>query len=673
MVHRPEVDGLRALAVLPVILFHAGFGLFSGGYVGVDVFFVISGFLITSIIANELRAGRFSIIGFYDRRARRILPALFVVMAVCLPAAWWLMLPAEAAAFGRSLVAVSLFGSNVLFWRSNGYFDLAAEEKPLLHTWSLGVEEQFYIVFPLVLWLCWRLGRRRLVVLLAVMACLSLWVSQKALPQHTLASFFLAPLRAWELLAGALVALGCDRSLRWSVAATWPAWRNDALGALGLVLVLVPVFLYDASTPFPGLAAVPPVVGTALVLAFVGPSGWTGRLLTLRPVLWLGLISYSAYLWHQPLLAFARLSQPSHATPWLLGAMAVLSLLLGHLSWRFVEAPFRDRRRWSRRAIFQASGAATATFIAIGVGIVIGKGLPQRWPEQVRALIEPSKTRIEGCPAVDTWLHVCPLGRQGQPAAVVLLGDSHAYALGTALDERLQQDGLGGSLVHTSCHPIPGLFDSREANTPARQEFCAEAQRRLEAFVARSEVQLTLVAIRWTGRLYPMDQRIDAPAFDNGEGGVERDFPYRQNLTTDASGQLTAAAAPKAAALSGYLQRLANAKPTVVLDPVPEVGWTPARLNLLGYLTDGTVPESISTSAARYASRNAAALDVLEAIDHPRLQRSQPQAWLCSTGSPGRCMVQDTNRLLYADDDHLSMLGARRVVDDMLTRARAMR
>ena len=315
---------------------------------------------------------------------------------------------------------------------------------------------QFYIVFPLLLWLCWRLGRRRLVVLLAAVACLSLWASQKALPQHTLASFFLAPLRAWELLAGALVALGCDRSLRWPVTANWPAWRCDALGALGLVLVLVPVFLYEASTPFPGLAAVPPVVGTALVLAFVGPSGWTGRLLTLRPVLWLGLISYSAYLWHQPLLAFARLSQPGHATHWLLGAMAVLALLLGHLSWRFVEAPFRDRRRWSRRAIFLASGAATSAFIAIGVGIVIGKGLPQRWPEQVRALIEPPKTRIEGCPAVDAWLHVCLLGRQGQPTAVVLLGDSHAYALGTALDERLQQDGLGGALVTPVATPFRG-------------------------------------------------------------------------------------------------------------------------------------------------------------------------------------------------------------------------
>ncbi len=673
MAHRPEVDGLRALAVLPVILFHAGFSAFSGGYVGVDVFFVISGFLITSIIVNEQRAGRFSIVGFYERRARRILPALFVVMAVCLPAAWLLMLPAEAAAFGRSLVAVSLFGSNVLFWRSSGYFDLAAEEKPLLHTWSLGVEEQFYIVFPLLLAACWRLGPRRLAGLLLVLAGLSLAASQWALERYALASFFLAPTRAWELLAGALVALGCDQALRFRPVAGWPAWLQDLLALAGLVLVLAPVFVYDATTPFPGLAALAPVSGTVLVLVFAQPGTWACRALTLKPVLWLGLISYSAYLWHQPLLAFARLSQPGVPPAWLLGTMATLALVLGHLSWRFVEAPFRDRRRWSRRVIFQLSAVGTTAFIAAGLAWAATKGLPQRWSPQELTLIEPAKTQIEGCPAVDAWLRVCRLGLDGAPTEVVLLGDSHAYALGTALHERLTRDGLGGALVHTDCHPIDGVFDSRESNTPAKRAHCAEAHRRLLDFVAQAQVRHSLVAIRWTARLYPMDGRIDAAAFNNGEGGVEIDLPARRNLAVDAQGLLSDAAGPKAQALKDYLQRLSALKPTVVQDPVPEVGWTPARLNLLGRLWDGSFPALISTSADRYANRNAVALDLLADASTPRLQRSQPQALLCNRQIPGRCLVQDGALLYYADDDHLSMRGARLVVDDMLARARAIR
>ena len=543
MAHRPEIDGLRALAVLPVILFHAGFGLFGGGYVGVDVFFVISGFLITAIISNEQRAGRFSIVRFYERRARRILPALFFVMVACLPAAWLLMLPAEAAAFGKSLMAVSVFVSNVLFWRTSGYFDLAAEEKPLLHTWSLGVEEQFYIVFPLLLALCWRFGVRRLTLLLAVLAGLSLAASQWALDRFALASFFLAPTRAWELLAGAGVALGCNQALRFKPVAAWPRWVVQVLGLLGLALIVAPVFLYSADTRFPGLAALPPVLGTVLVLIFVQPDTWAGRALTLRPVLWLGVISYSAYLWHQPLLAFVRLGQTAAPSSALLGAAALLSLGIGHLSWRFVEAPFRDRQRWSRRAIFTASAALTIGFVLMGLALSRTQGLPQRWSTHNRALIDPPKTRVEGCPAVDAWLHVCRIGQAGRPGVVALLGDSHAYALASALDELLAHDGLAGYVVHTGCHPIPGIFDSREPSTPERRAFCAEADRKLLAFVSQPDIRSVLVAVRWTARLYPMDATIDAPAFDNGEGGVERDYPYRRNLAADASGQMRDASA----------------------------------------------------------------------------------------------------------------------------------
>ena len=223
--------------MLPVIQFHAGFSLFSGGYVGVDVFFVISGYLITLIVVGDLRAGRFSIVRFYERRARRILPALFFAMAACLPAAWLWLLPNETVAFGKSLVSVSVFLSNVLFWRTSGYFDLAAEEKPLLHTWSLGVEEQFYIVFPLLLAACWRLGVRRMAGLLVLLAALSLLASQWALQRWAVASFFLAPFRAWELLAGALLALAGARAWPQNAQAALPTWAQQIPGLLALAMI----------------------------------------------------------------------------------------------------------------------------------------------------------------------------------------------------------------------------------------------------------------------------------------------------------------------------------------------------------------------------------------------------------------------------------------------------
>ena len=201
MKYRAEIDGLRALAVVPVILFHAGFELFSGGFVGVDVFFVISGYLITTILIEDIDNNRFSIVNFYDRRARRILPALFFVMLVCIPFAWMWMLPNQMNDFAKSLVAVTLFASNILFWRESGYFDAAAEEKPLLHTWSLAVEEQYYLLFPIFLILAWRFGKNRVFWMIVLMAAISLLLSEWGWRNQTTANFYLAPTRAWELFA----------------------------------------------------------------------------------------------------------------------------------------------------------------------------------------------------------------------------------------------------------------------------------------------------------------------------------------------------------------------------------------------------------------------------------------------------------------------------------------
>ena len=242
--YRAEIDGLRALAVIPVILFHAGLEMFSGGFVGVDVFFAISGYLITTILIEDIENDRFSIVKFYERRIRRILPALSLVMLVCIPFAWRWMLPSQMKDFLQSLVAVSLFASNILFWRESDYFDSAADEKPLLHTWSLAVEEQYYVLFPIFLFLMWRFGKARVFWVIVVLAAASLALSEWGLRNHATANFYLAPTRAWELFSGSIAAF---------IVRQQGVQANNFMALLGLGAIVFAIFTYDKNTPFPSV------------------------------------------------------------------------------------------------------------------------------------------------------------------------------------------------------------------------------------------------------------------------------------------------------------------------------------------------------------------------------------------------------------------------------------
>lgn len=357
MKYRAEIDGLRALAVVPVILFHAGFELFSGGFVGVDVFFVISGYLITTILIEDLEKDRFSIFHFYERRARRILPALFFVMLACLPFAWIWLLPDQLKDFSASLIAVSLFASNILFWRESGYFEAAAEENPLLHTWSLAVEEQYYVFFPIFLFLVWRFGRNRVFWLIVAMTGGSFLLSEWGSRNMIIANFYLIPFRAWELFAGSIAAfIAQRRGVR----------SNDALAMLGLAAILFAIFAYDETTRFPSIYAAVPVVGVVLLILYGGKDTWAARFLSAKAFVGIGLISYSAYLWHQPLFAFARTGSIYEPAPWVFLALGVASLVLAWVSWKYVETPFRNPDRIKRAGIFKLSAAGIGAFILVG-------------------------------------------------------------------------------------------------------------------------------------------------------------------------------------------------------------------------------------------------------------------------------------------------------------------
>lgn len=370
MHYRREIDGLRAVAVLPVIFFHAGFPGFSGGFVGVDVFFVISGYLITSILLEDLRNGRFNLLRFYERRIRRILPALYLVMLACLPLAWLLMLPDPLENFGQSLVATTLSANNILLMLTSGYWDLSADFKPLVHTWSLGVEEQFYFVFPVLLLVLWRLGSTKAVVAFAIIGTMSLAAAQFGWVGTTEAGFYLLPTRAWELLVGAGAAFWLSRN------PGRPAL--PMLDMAGLAFIGLAVLLYDERTPFPGLYALLPIAGAAMIILFANPGSMVGRLLGNRIFVGIGLTSYSAYLWHQPLFAFARVYARQEPGAAIFVGLSVLALALAFLSWRYVEIPFRDRRTTGTPLVLSLAATISIAFVGVGYSFHVTHGMPQR-------------------------------------------------------------------------------------------------------------------------------------------------------------------------------------------------------------------------------------------------------------------------------------------------------
>ena len=459
MRYRAEIDGLRAVAVLVVILFHAGLmGPLQGGFVGVDVFFVLSGFLITGIIRSEQATGKFSLTHFYERRARRILPALVVVCAATVPLAIVVLLPFELEPYFKSLGSVALFISNVFFWDQSSYFEAAASTQILLHTWSLAVEEQFYLLFPLVLM---GLVKARRAVLLSVLIALffgsfalSVWGSEHK-PQ---VNFFFTPSRFWELLAGALCAIMIERL---------PPKPNDMLAGIGLGMIAAAVAMFGPGTAFPGWATLLPVGGTAMVLLFAGPGGRVCSCLSWRPLVGLGLISYSAYLWHLPVLVLSDLSME---TP--LGYLGRLCLVFAILvlswaSWVWVEQPFRRKQNplMPRRAqVFTASGVALSAMLGLGVAGMHWDGGLSHYSAQTQTLLRDYGDPRQTMRVFDLGRCFADMDQGGEdvvaagclkpksPDDIVLWGDSYAAHLSYGLKAMSGRDII--QFTAASCRPF---------------------------------------------------------------------------------------------------------------------------------------------------------------------------------------------------------------------------
>ena len=385
--YRADIDGLRAVAVSLVVIFHAFPEIKCGGFIGVDVFFVISGFLITGIIVKDLGHARFSFKSFYARRIKRIYPALLVVLSVCYAAGWWLLLPEEFANLGKHMAGGAGFVANFVFWSESGYFDIQTELKPMLHLWSLGVEEQFYFIWPLLLFLAYRKHIGLLYFLPAIFLA-SFVLNIYRVGDDPVGTFYFPQTRFWELMTGALLAYW-PRSEFWrshslnSKLADYlknMTWLNNASACLGIILLIAAVVLLDKDSAFPGWWAVLPTLGTALMIA-AGPNAWLNRTLLAHPLMVIiGLISYPLYLWHWPLLAFAKIINIGKTPVEIRAILALTSVLLAWLTYRFVELPLRFGSNQSNRT-FLLSMLMALTF-TIALGTFLAGGLPFRMPDK---------------------------------------------------------------------------------------------------------------------------------------------------------------------------------------------------------------------------------------------------------------------------------------------------
>ncbi len=493
MKYRQEIDGLRALAVIPVILFHTGSTLFSGGYVGVDVFFVISGYLISQIVLSEIYTGKFSILGFYERRARRILPALFLLLIVVTPISWLVMMPHQLKDYSQSLVAVSLFSANVLFWLESGYFELASELKPLLHTWSLAVEEQFYLIFPLVVLIIVRFLRKALLAIFILVFILSLGLAESLAASSPDANFYLPFSRAWELVCGSITAMYVARY-------GLPNSRySNVLCLFGTGAILFSIFGLDETTAFPGFHGIPTVIGTALIILFSNQNVIVGRFLSLKCNIVIGRMSYSLYLWHFAAFALARLSLNSEPSPPFYAAMIGVILLISYLSYRFIETPFRDKEKFGRASIFGMSVCGIMMFAAIGYFGHKSNGFLEyklaQIPESRQHLLLDIQEARDARAVV--WQ---PILRQAarpfdkkKKTAVLILGDSVSEDLLVALSidkENFGDFSFRRLSLDDTC--MKYLFHSRRASSTCRSEILA-----IENSGLRGEADLVLVAALW--------------------------------------------------------------------------------------------------------------------------------------------------------------------------------
>lgn len=630
--YRRDIDGLRALAVLSVVAFHAAPHLVPGGFAGVDIFFVISGFLIGGIVGSEIQAGVFSIAMFYARRARRILPALAAVVGATTIASFAILFPEDLKEYGRSLLALSVFASNLYFARKTGYFDSAADEKPLLHTWSLAIEEQFYLVFPALMFLLLRYRPAAAVPVIGIIASVSLAFSVFLTANVPERAFFSTGARVWELALGVLCAIAILPPLS-------ARWREFA-GALGALLVACAIFWLSEETPYPGVAAIVPTAGAALLIT-AGRGGETvvGRILSHPWLVGVGLISYSVYLWHWPLLVFAKYRFGAEAGPGLVAALVAASLALGYLSWRFVERPFRHPRGGTDIRALAAGFAVLATCAVAAEAIVFSGGMPSRWPQQVASMLKPSANpyRCVQLPASSGWpAGACAFGDYSR-AELLVWGDSHAKMMSHGIFEALDRSGGSAILVSTGgCPPLSNVL----LYGRSKKGSCLRSAKEVLEKLAEGHIHRVVLAARWA--YYAEGSR--AP----GEGGQ----PAR--LSEDPTGNAATFVRLLQDTVRVLEQRVGE---TTIIASTPEFNFSVTLTMARSLVWGRKLPTENSRHAFEVRQLNVLPVLASLAREHS-VSVFYPDRWLCGAET---CPYASNGQPLYADTNHLNRAGVSRL------------
>lgn len=654
--YRRDIDGLRAIAVAAIVAFHAAPQLAPGGFVGVDIFFVISGFLITRIVGRGLDAGTFSMGEFYLRRARRIIPAYATTIAITSLVAMVILLPIALDSYGQSLFASASFLVNIFFWQHEGYFAPPAETQPLLHLWSLAVEEQFYLLWPfgLLVLANRRLDPVRLPLLLSAFA-ISLAAAEWKASQGSTAAFYLLPMRAWEFMLGAFVA--------WSVTrAPQRALVSEATAITGLALLAASIAIYTPGTRFPGLSAIVPCLGSALVI-FSGVHRQPLVTAPLRsaPFVGLGLVSYSLYLWHWPLLVMARqVAQTSLSWPITIAVLST-SLAFAYVTWRWVERPFRRPPKSGFALRRMAPAAATlAILLTLGLALALTHGLPGRVPASIRATQaaaldeNPLGGRCQATrPADFPTVAPCTIRPAGAGASkgddydVLIWGDSHADALAPGIAKWAAALGLSTRQAsRTSCPPLLGVQVMTEAT--GVDTACMEFNRRMVAEIADNDrLRYVVLAGRWARYVEgtPYRNEDGAPLWLNLDGSESRRTVLDSAAALEISARLTVetirAAGPKGLRVIVILQ-------------TPEMGIDVPVCLAQRRLLRLSIEPCESVSLEDFQRRAKSSTVALRSLDGQAVL-IDPSTVLCLEGV---CRVERGNQTLYRDDDHLSTAGA---------------